>query len=101
LFTVLGAASATYGEVGDFARASDVLREAQRLLEGEASPHPRRAVLDRRLARVALTRGDAALALELSRRAAGREEDAGRDRHDTMIAPSTRRAAAHLERFGT
>src|SRR6185295_11251067 len=73
-------------QAGHLARAADLLKEAGRLFEmGRAEMPGQQAVLERRLAQVALLRGDHPAAIALAERAATREEDLRIDSHAAML----------------
>jgi eukaryotic-like serine/threonine-protein kinase len=73
--TLTAAANAQTG-VGNLARAAELLEEAKRLLEAGRAEMPRQqALLELRLAQLALRRGDHGAAAAMARRAAARHED--------------------------
>jgi tetratricopeptide (TPR) repeat protein len=81
----LSLAATVHAEAGDVARATQLLREAERLLDkGRAEMPGQQAVLERRLAQMALQRGDHAAAVALAQRAAAREDDMWFDRNAAL-----------------
>ena len=75
-YGALSMAGITQAMAGNFARAAELLKEAGRLFEmGRAEMPGQQLVLQRRLAHLALLRGDAAAAVAIAERAASREED--------------------------
>jgi serine/threonine-protein kinase len=86
LVDILSATATAYRELGDFDRAERALTEAEKILRVDpqgVSP-VRAARMDQGAARLALARGRTAEALELARRALGRQEDSVRDSFETM-----------------
>jgi eukaryotic-like serine/threonine-protein kinase len=75
-YAALGTAATVQMGAGNLTRASQLLQEAERLLDaGRAEMPGQQAVMERRLAQLTLLRGDRASAVALARRAAGRLED--------------------------
>jgi serine/threonine-protein kinase len=84
-YGALSTAATVEGQAGNLDRAAHLLREAEGLLEaGRAEMPGQQAVLERRLAQLALLRGDHGAAVGLAERAATREEDLRIDTHATM-----------------
>ena len=84
-YLALSTAATVEGGAGHLDRAAQLLAEAGRLFEaGRAEMPGQQAVLERRLAQLALLRGDPAAAVGFAERAASREEDLRIDTHATM-----------------
>jgi serine/threonine-protein kinase len=84
-FGALGIAASVHLGVGNLARAEALLREAGRVLDRDRAQMPgQQAVLERRLAQLALLRGDPAAAVALAERAAAREDDLAYDANAAM-----------------
>jgi ATP/maltotriose-dependent transcriptional regulator MalT len=70
---------------GNLERATELMREAEELLNRDRAQMPgQQAVVERRLAQLALLRGDVAQAVAIAERAAGRAEDLRYDDNATL-----------------
>jgi tetratricopeptide (TPR) repeat protein len=84
-YGALSTAASVHMQAGNLARATELMREAEELLARDRAQMPgQQAVLERRLAQLALLRGDPAAAVAVAQRAAGRAEDLRYDDNATM-----------------
>ena len=84
-YGALSTAVSVHAGAGNLARAAELLREAGRILEASRAELPgQQAVLERRLAELALLRGDSRAAVTLAERAGTRAEDLRHNSHATL-----------------
>jgi serine/threonine-protein kinase len=84
-FGALNIAATVHMGAGNLPRATELLREAERILDADRAQMPgQQAVLERRLAQLALLRGDAAAAAAIAARAAERTDDLAYDANATL-----------------
>jgi serine/threonine protein kinase len=84
-YAALGTAATVHAGAGQLDRAAEMLQQAGRLLEARRGELPgQHVVFERRLAQLALLRGDAGLAATLCERAAAREDELRMDNNGAM-----------------